>query len=149
MGNEHGHLRIYPECFIFHVGKCHGVHRQIEVWPPNREIIIEGDPKQILEAINDRGITRVLVEDIPPSSPTLLRETISSAEQRIVIALVYSSTRRVNKPMSGYKQSDCRKLVLAALKNSMEMKHFFENKYQMILQGRKGLVFNGLVTETY
>ncbi|MEH7378314.1 hypothetical protein [Neobacillus drentensis] len=72
-------------------------HSWMDIWPPHKEVVVEDDPEQILEAINDRGITRLLVEDISPSSATFLRETISSAQHRIVSALANSPTGRVDQ----------------------------------------------------
>ena len=54
------------------------------------------DAERILEAINDRGVTRLLVPDAPPGrsrpEPDLERETLHSAQRRIRTALVYSPT---------------------------------------------------------
>jgi hypothetical protein len=65
---------------------------QLDVWPPHKEVIVDDDAEQILEAINDRGITRLLVEDKPLTSGVFLRETLSSARNRIVSALAFSAT---------------------------------------------------------
>lgn len=97
LGNEPDQLRIYPEFFIFHVGEQHMDHYWMDIWTPNKEVIVEDDPEQILEAINDRGITRLLVEDIPPSRAIFLPETVNSAKMRIKSALAYSPTGRVDK----------------------------------------------------
>ena len=92
LSDEPGKLRIYPKFFVFHVGQCsHMNHSWMDIWPPHKEVLVEDDPEQILEAINDRCITRLLVEDMEPVSPTFLRETLSSAQFRIVSDLEYSS----------------------------------------------------------
>ncbi len=54
---------IYPDYFVFHVGGRFGDHRRLEIWPSHKEVVVEGAAEQVLEAVNDRGITRLLVED--------------------------------------------------------------------------------------
>lgn len=90
LGNAAGRLRIYPDYYIFHVGRCQGSHAQLDIWPPHKEVVVLDDAEQLLEAINDRGITRLLVEERPPAAAVFLRETLASARQRIVTALAYS-----------------------------------------------------------
>jgi hypothetical protein len=147
LGDEPGKLRIYPEFFVFHVGKRHMNHSWMDVWPPHKEVLVEDDPEQILEAINDRGITRLVVEDIAPSSATFLRETISSAKLRIVSALAYSPTGRVDhadvRIMSCSAAEDN---VLDSLNRSEELS---EEVKEQLRQERQSLLVNGRVTETY
>ena len=86
----------YADYFAFHVGAEHGTLRKLDVWPPHKEVVVPNDAERILEAINDRGVTRLLVPDAPPGAqpaePDLDRETRHSAERRIRTALVYSPT---------------------------------------------------------
>ena len=56
---------------------------------------MENDPERILEAIDDRAITRLLVEDGPPVERVLEPETLASARNRILTCLAYSATGRV------------------------------------------------------
>jgi hypothetical protein len=147
LGDEPGKLRIYPEFFVFHIGKRHMNHSWMDVWPPHKEVVVEDDPEQILEAINDRGITRLVVEDIAPSSATFLRETISSAKLRIVSALAYSPTGRVDRAdVRIMSCSAAEANVLDSLKRSEELS---EEVKEQLRQGRKLLLINGRVTETY
>jgi hypothetical protein len=150
LGNERGKLRIYPDYFVFHVGKRHGIYREMDIWPPHKEIDVENDPEQILEAINDRGITRLLVEDIPPSPSTFLRETVSSAEQRIVSTLAYSSTGRVNpSDVVGFSPLSAEYYVLESLRDAKESKFLSEEEYHQLRRIRNNLVSDGIVMETY
>lgn len=147
LGNEPGRLRIYPEFFVFHVGKRHMNHSWMDVWPPHKEVVVEDDPEQILEAINDRGITRLLVEDITPSSATFLRETISSALHRIVTAIAYSSTGRVtHADVTIMSCSAAENNVLDSLDRSEELS---EEIKERLRRRRKPLYVDGRVTETY
>jgi len=86
----------YADFFAFHVGADHGTLRKLDVWPPHKEVVVANDAELILEAINDRGVTRLLVPDSAPAAevpePALERETLHSAQRRIRSALVYSPT---------------------------------------------------------
>ena len=40
-----------------------GDHGRLDVWPRRKEVVVEDDPERILEVVDDRAITRLLVED--------------------------------------------------------------------------------------
>jgi len=82
----------YADYFAFHVGADHGTLRQLDVYPAHKEVVVPPDPELILQAINDRGVTRLLVPDGPARAPELARETRHSAQRRLRTALVYSPT---------------------------------------------------------
>jgi hypothetical protein len=92
----------YADHFAFHVGADRGTLRKLDVYPAHKEIVVPNEAEAILEAINDRGVTRLLVPDGPdgPNRPTAAgpsglafeRETLHSAQRRIRTALVYSPT---------------------------------------------------------
>ncbi|SMQ86660.1 hypothetical protein SAMN05444673_6659 [Bacillus sp. OV166] len=147
LGDEPGKLRIYPENFVFHVGKLHMNHSWMDVWPPHKEVVVEDDPEQILEAINDRGITRLLVEDISALSATFLRETISSAQHRIISTLAYSPTGLVkHADVTIMSCSAAEDNVLDSLNRSEELSEEVKEKLR---KGRHHLYIDGRITETY
>jgi hypothetical protein len=102
---------IYPDYFLFHVGRRHGDHSMLDVWPSHKEVVVPDDPDAILDAINDRAITWLAVPDrepaaaprqrepsVPDREPAAAprqREALSSARDRIVAAFGYSATGRV------------------------------------------------------
>jgi hypothetical protein len=86
---------IYPDYYLFHVGGRLGDHRRLDIWPPRKEVVVEADPQRILEAVVDRGITRLVVEDAPGREPRLDEETVASARARIATCLAYSPWGRV------------------------------------------------------
>ncbi len=86
---------IYPDYYLFHVGRPLGDHGQLDVWPRRKEVVVSDDPQAILESIEDRAITRLLVEDGPPGEPPLEPEALAGARQRILTCLAYSPTGRV------------------------------------------------------
>jgi hypothetical protein len=86
---------IYPDYFLFHVGRPLGDHGQLDVWPSHKEVVVPEEPTRILEAINDRAVTRLVVEDREPGAPAFDREALASARSRIVSCIAYSPTGRV------------------------------------------------------
>lgn len=99
----------YADYYAFHVGAHRGSLRKLDVYPSHKEVVVEDDAEPILEAINDRGITRLLVPDIPPTVSELARETRHSAARRIQTALAYSPTGHATDPdvlVRGSAQSD-------------------------------------------
>lgn len=147
LGDEQGKLRIYPENFVFHVGEFHMNHSWMDIWPPHKEVLVEDDSEQILEAINDRGITRLLVEDIKPSSVTILRETLSSAKHRIVSALAYSPTGRVAQP--DVKIISCPAAERCVYDSMTRTEGLLEQVSKELKQRRQNLLADGRVIETY
>jgi hypothetical protein len=86
---------VYPDYFLFHVGRPLGDHARLDIWPSRKEVVVPADPEQLLEAINDRAITRLAVEDGEPGEPAFTAEALASARARITTCLVYSSSGRV------------------------------------------------------
>jgi hypothetical protein len=86
---------IYPDYFAFLTGAELGTLRSFEVYPAHKEVVVGHDPDRLLEAINDRGITRLLVPDRPPRTPRFEREPLASYSDRVVTAIAYSPRGRV------------------------------------------------------
>jgi hypothetical protein len=82
----------YADYFAFHVGSDRGTLRKLDVYPAHKEMVVAAEPEPILQAINDRGVSRLLVPDGTAAAPQLARETRHSAQRRIRTALVYSPT---------------------------------------------------------
>jgi hypothetical protein len=85
----------YADYFVFHVGARRGRHGKLDVWPDHKEVVVPADAEQILRAVNDRGVTRLLVEDREPGEPGLEPDTRASAERRIETCVAFSPTGRV------------------------------------------------------
>lgn len=85
----------YADHFLFHVGAMHGNHGMLDLSPDHKEVLVPDVPEQILRAINDRGITHLLVPDGDPGQPTFEAQTESGAISRIRSALAYSADGRV------------------------------------------------------
>jgi hypothetical protein len=99
----------YADYFAFHVDRPRGSLRKLDVYPAHKEVVVAADAEEILRAINDRGVTRLLVADGPETAPDLHRETRYSAERRIRSALAYSPTGQTSGAdvvVRGSAQSD-------------------------------------------
>lgn len=89
---------IYPDYFLIHVGKRWGDHSMLDIWPSHKEVVVSDEPEEQLRAINDRAVTRLLVEDRAARPLSFERESMASVRERIVSALAYSADGRVAEP---------------------------------------------------
>lgn len=86
---------IYPDYFLFHVGRRWGDHGMLDIWPSHKEVVVSDESEEQLRAINDRAVTRLLVEDRTPRPPSFERESLASARERIVTTMAYSAQGHV------------------------------------------------------
>jgi hypothetical protein len=87
---------IYADYFAFHVSGPHGYHGKLDIWPPHKEVVVPADGDELLRAINDRGITRLVVEANGVRPGHLEDEALASARARLRSAYGYSPTGRVD-----------------------------------------------------
>jgi len=52
---------IYPEIYLFHAGGPWGTFIQFDFWPAHKEVFVKRDPRDLLAAINNRGITHLVL----------------------------------------------------------------------------------------
>ena len=86
---------IYPDYFLFHVGRPFGDHSRLDIWPAHKEVVVPAEAREVLRAVNDRAITRLVVEDGEPGDVELGAEELASARARIASCLAYSPSGRV------------------------------------------------------
>lgn len=136
---------IYPDYYIFHVGRSFGNHAMLDVWPAHKDVVVADDPEDLLQAINDRAVTRLLVEDGKPGTPVFHPATLASG--RLVTALAYAPEGQVsdadvvaigNEITEGY--------VAAVLDQSSEIE---PEARAAIRAARAGLVHQGRPMERY
>ena len=73
----------YADYFAFHVGADHGTLRKLDVYPAHKEVVVPNEAEPILQAINDRGVTRLLVPDGPAAAdPPRARPAARDPAQR-------------------------------------------------------------------
>ena len=85
---------IYPDIYAFHVGRDHGDLSSYDFWPWHKEVVVENDPAKVLQAINDRGITRLAVPDGEPSQTAFIWPELRAGEDRLETVLAYSPDGR-------------------------------------------------------
>ena len=86
---------LYPDIYLFHVGGRYGDHGHFDGYPPRKEVFVNDNPAEILEAINDRAITRLAVVDGPQDKVLHHFKEPASALDRITSAFAYTPSGRV------------------------------------------------------
>jgi hypothetical protein len=54
---------IYPDIFLFHVGGRWGLFSMFDFWPDHKEVFVKADPREVLRAVNNRGITHLILPE--------------------------------------------------------------------------------------
>jgi hypothetical protein len=90
--------KVYPEIYALHYGRGYAAHAPFDFWPARREAILPADPRILLDAINDRGITRLAIPDRPRRDIEHRPKEEDAALDRIVSAILYSPTGRIEAP---------------------------------------------------
>lgn len=90
--------RIYPEIFAIHVGGWHGGNGNLDFWPGRREVLVSDDHREILDAINNLGLTRLAIPERVPRDIVHRRKEEDCALDRLVTAIMYSPTGQVCEP---------------------------------------------------
>ena len=86
--------KVYPEIYALHYGQGYGAHAPFDFWPARREVIVQRDPQLLLDAINDRAITRLAIPDRPARPIEHRPKEEDAALDRIVSAFIYDATGR-------------------------------------------------------
>jgi len=160
---------IYPDYYAFHLGRPFGDHSRLDIWPPHKEVVVPPEPREVLRAVNDRAITRLVVEEGEPRDPELAPEDLASARARITSCLAYSASGRVtgadvrvaaNAVVEGYVDStldpeqraadlrargaDARADAIAAHGDEIP-----PEQRTLIKRARESLIEDGVPVETY
>jgi hypothetical protein len=160
---------IYPDYYAFHLGRPFGDHSRLDIWPEHKEVVVPAEPREVLRAVNDRAVTRLVVEEGEPRDGELAPEELASARARIASCLVYSPSGRVtgadvrvaaNAVVAGYvdttlspeqraeelraRGADARADEIAAHGDEIP-----PEQRNRIKREREGLVEDGVPVETY
>ena len=138
---------IYPDYFVFHVGRKLGSHNRLDIGPPHKEVVVADEPEEVLRAINDRGITRLVVEDGAPGEGSFARETLASARARILTAVAYAATGRTRDADVAIGSNDVAETyVSGVLEQSRDVP---AGERDRVAAARRHLVEDGRPVETY
>jgi hypothetical protein len=138
---------IYPDYFVFHVARKLGRHNRLDIWPPHKEVVVPDEPEEVLRAINDRGITRLVVEDGVPGEGSFARETLASARARIVTAVAYAATGRTRDADVAIASNDVAETYVGGvIEQSRDLP---AGERDRIAAARRHLVEDGRPVETY
>jgi hypothetical protein len=83
---------LYPQHYVFHIGRARGDYSWLDVWPPDKEVVVDDSAEAIVRALVDHRITRLLVEDHDQRTSHALAD--HELEQQLVTCLAFSSTGR-------------------------------------------------------
>ncbi|MCR5980256.1 hypothetical protein GDN83_21360 [Gordonia jinghuaiqii] len=91
----------YPQIYLFHVRRLHGDHSNFDFWPERHEVRVDSG-YDLLGAINDRAITRLLLPHSDSASLDYIYAHPSgwtdryAAEDRLRSVLTYSPSGQVD-----------------------------------------------------
>lgn len=136
---------IYPDYFVFHVGRQHGNHAMLDIWPDHKEVMVANEPEAVLRAINDRAITRLLVPDGLPGNPSFSRATLASGCLRS--ALAYAPGGRVQDADVTAAGNPVTESYVSAVIN--ESAHLDSETKATLRAGREQVVETGRPLEHY
>ncbi|EMA37244.1 hypothetical protein C447_12772 [Halococcus hamelinensis 100A6] len=84
----------YPDYYTFQTTEDPADYRMLDIYPDHKNLAVEPDAEHLLQAINDRAITILLVPDGPPTSPNVADIALQSARRRMDSCYVYAPDGR-------------------------------------------------------
>ncbi|MEU6192291.1 hypothetical protein [Streptomyces sp. NPDC047061] len=85
---------IYPEIYAIHVGRDFGDLSMYDFWPHNKETVVENNPAKVLQAINDRAITRLAVPAGERKRYDLIWPEVIAVKDRVRTVIAYDASGR-------------------------------------------------------
>lgn len=86
----------YPDFYTFQATADLADYRMFDVYPDHKNVQVDPDAEAILRAVNDRGITTLLVPDRSPRPPDIADITRRSAERTIEQTFLYAPSGRLD-----------------------------------------------------
>ncbi|WP_411966126.1 hypothetical protein [Haloferax sp. YSMS24] len=80
----------YPDYYTFQATSDPVDYQEFDIWPDHKNVSVPREPEAFLRAINDRGITILLVPESAPTSPSFEAVTRNSASRRIDSCYLYA-----------------------------------------------------------
>lgn len=86
----------YPDFYTFQATTDPADYRMFDVYPDHKNVAVEAEAEAILRAVNDRGISVLLVADRPQEQPEIEAVTRRSAERTLEQAFLYNAAGRLD-----------------------------------------------------
>lgn len=86
---------LYPELYLFHTGGRHGDFSNFDIAPLRKEIFLPADSGTLIEAINDRAITHLLVPDAEVREIVFPYKEVDATRERVRHSFAYDPSGRV------------------------------------------------------
>lgn len=86
----------YPDFYTFQATTDPADYRMFDVYPDHKNVEVETEAETVLRAVNDRGISVLLVADRTRTDPEIQDVTRRSAERTIDQAFLYDSSGRLD-----------------------------------------------------
>jgi hypothetical protein len=137
----------YPDYFYLQVGAGGGRADlgQLEIWPAHKQLVVAPRTQELLEAIEDRAINQLLIEDRAPERAAVLRETRNALPRHLRGALVYDASgaaARADVAVEGSAAAE--RHVSLAIDSSVELSQEVRRSAR---QHRHDMTLDGQVTE--
>lgn len=88
----------YPNYYTFQSSRSLASYTMLDIWPKHKDVRVENNSVDLLNAINDRAINILLLPDGEPSNPSLERPQIESALRRLKTCYLYSAEGEIKNP---------------------------------------------------
>lgn len=86
----------YPDFYSFQYRQPVAEYTDFDIWPEHKNVAVVGGAVEMLDAINDRAITVLLVPDGEPTNPTYFKAQLESARRMIGRCFAYSFAGQVD-----------------------------------------------------
>lgn len=90
-----GDFFAYPDFYSFQSCEPVAMYSNFDIWPEHKNVAVAGGAVAMLDAINDRGITVLLVPDRKPANPIYFKAQLESARRMIGRCFAYSFAGQV------------------------------------------------------
>jgi hypothetical protein len=84
----------HPDYYTFQTTSNPADYRMLDIYPSHKNVGVDPDAEQLLQAVNDRAVTILLIPDVTPTSPNIDDVTLQSARRRIDHCYVYAPDGR-------------------------------------------------------
>ena len=90
-----GDFFAYPSYFTFQHNRPLASYTMLDIWPQHKDVLVENNPVELLNAINDRAINILLIPDKESTHRSFERSQIEAALRNITTCYLYSADGNV------------------------------------------------------